>query len=236
MLAPMMHAAQATPRALLDLLFPPRCVSCRRGGGWFCADCRARIEPLPSPVCDLCGRPRAAARCSFCAIHAPQIDGIRAVAFFEHHLRDAIHALKYEHRPELAPILGCLLSDYLARLTWRVDELIAVPLHRERERARGYNQARLLAQSLASGHHLPIWDDALARTRATRPQVELNARERRVNVQDAFDASPRVAGTHIVLIDDVCTTGVTLEACSIALKARGAQAVYGLALARPRLE
>ncbi|MBI5648958.1 MAG: ComF family protein [Chloroflexi bacterium] len=232
----MLHAAQATPRALLDLLFPPRCVCCRRGGAWFCADCRARIEPIPAPVCDACGRPLVSAHCSFCAIHSPQIDGVRAVAFFERHLREAIHALKYDHRPELAPILGRLLSDHLAGLTWRVDAIVAVPLHQARERARGYNQARLLAHSLATAHQLPIWDDALTRTRSTRPQVELNARERRANVQDAFSASARVAGAHIVLVDDVCTTGVTLEACSIALKARGAQAVYGLALARPRLE
>jgi ComF family protein len=169
-----------------------------------------------------------------CATHPPQIDGVRALAFFENQLREAIHALKYEHRPEIAPALGALLGDFLGTLTWQVDAVIAVPLHPERERTRGYNQAFLLARALGARRNLPVWDDALTRVRSTRPQVELNAIERRANVQDAFSARDRVAGARLVLIDDVCTTGATMEACSVALKQRGAKAVWGLALARPR--
>lgn len=234
MLAQVARAAHATPRALLDILFPPRCVACRTAGDWFCAHCRASITPIPPPVCERCGRQIEKPSCPICAIHPPQIDGIRAFAFFENQLREAIHALKYEQRPEVVPALGALLSDFLGTLTWRVDALIAVPLHKERERARGYNQALLLARALGARNNLPVWSDALTRVRSTRPQVELNAVERRANVQDAFMANERVAGAHIALIDDVCTTGATIEACSIALKQRGAKSVWGLALARPR--
>lgn len=234
MLAQIAREARRAHRALLDLLFPPRCVACRRVDGWFCTSCRASIEKIQPPLCERCGRPLLHPPCSYCRKHPPQIDGIRAVAFFEGSLREAIHAFKYEMRTELAPIFGNLLSDYLAAQRLPVDALIAVPLHVERERARGYNQALLLARELGTRCHLPVWEDALTRVRATRPQVELDAPQRRENVQDAFAADARVAGAQILLIDDVCTTGSTLEACSIALKQRNAKSVWGLTLARGR--
>ncbi|MBI5305608.1 MAG: ComF family protein [Chloroflexi bacterium] len=237
MLAQITRAARGTQRALVDLLFPPRCVACQQPGDWFCAACRATIEWIPAPVCNLCGRPLTKPRCTFCLQHPPQMDGIRAVAFFEHHLREAIHAFKYAQRTELAPTFGALLSARLASLAWRADALIGVPLHPAREQERGYNQAHLLAVALGAHRRIPVWRDALQRVRATQPQVEqTNAAERRANVQDAFLAQARVTGAHIVLIDDVCTTGATMEACSVALKQRGAQKVWGLALARPRLD
>lgn len=237
MLAQITRAAQGTHRALVDLLFPPRCVSCKRPGEWFCAECRATIDRLPARVCGLCGRPLAHSSCSFCLQHPPQMDGVRAVAFFDHHLRDAIHAFKYAGRIELAESFGILLHEQLTRLAWRVDALIGVPLHAAREKERGYNQAHLLAVAVGAHSHIPVWRDAVHRVRATQPQVEqANAAERRANVADAFLAHARVNGARIVLIDDVCTTGATMEACSVALKARGAQAVWGLALARPRLD
>jgi len=127
-----------------------------------------------------------------------------------------------------------MLGDYLSRNPLPVDALIPVPLHAERERARGYNQSKLLAQVLGQQCRLPVWEDALTRTRQTRPQVELDAVDRRANVHEAFTASPRVTGAQILLIDDVCTTGATMDACGIALKERGAQSVWGLAIARTR--
>jgi ComF family protein len=236
MLAPLARTMHSTSRALLDLLFPPRCVSCKRAGEWFCADCQTSIEPIAAPLCERCGRPLASTTCSICAHHLPETDQVRAVAFFENHLRQAIHAFKYEQRVELAAPFGVLLRDRFVTLPWRADVLIGVPLHAEREKARGYNQAHLLATALGDMIRLPVWKHALTRIRHTRPQVELTAAERRVNVQDAFQADPSVAGKRIVLIDDVCTTGVTMDACSTALKKQGAQSVWGLALARPRLD
>lgn len=233
-LVPITRAARRAQRALLDLLFPPRCVACRRVGEWFCASCCASIEKIQPPLCERCGRPLLHPPCSYCQKHPLQIDGIRAVAFFEGNLREAIHAFKYDARTELAPIFGNLLSDYLAAQRLPVDAVVAVPLHPTRERARGYNQSLLLARALAAQQYLPVWEDALTRERATRPQVELDAAERRTNVQDAFAATARVAGARLLLIDDVCTTGATMEACSVVLKQRGAKSVWGLALARGR--
>ncbi len=234
MIARFGRGVHALRQALLDLLFPPRCVACRRGDVWFCAACRQAIEKILPPICDKCGRPLLRKPCPYCQKLPLQIDGTRATAFFEGALREAIHAFKYARRPELAQPLGELLADYLTAFPLPADALIAVPLHSARERARGYNQSRLLARVLSDRCGLPVWDNVLTRTRVTLPQVELAAAARRENVHAAFAADARVAGTRILLIDDVCTTGATMEACGLALKARGAQAVWGLAIARTR--
>jgi ComF family protein len=156
------------------------------------------------------------------------------MAFFEGNLRQAIHAFKYKQRPELARVLGSLLISYLYANPLPADAIAAVPLHPTRERARGYNQALLLARALGAQTHLPVFEDALKRVRATPSQTELDAAERQANVKDAFIADEHVAGKRWLLIDDVCTTGATMDDCSVALKQCGAQSVWGLALARGR--
>jgi ComF family protein len=229
------RSAPAVRQALLDLLFPPRCVICRSADAdWFCNSCRSEINRILPPLCDRCGRPLDKRVCSYCTTTPLQIDGIRAMAFFEGNLRKAIHAFKYGQRPELANILGRLASEYLSAHPLPADLITAVPLHPERERSRGYNQSRLLARIVGTQTNLSVWEDALTRVRATQSQVELNAEERIANVQGAFAADGRVAGKRILLIDDVCTTGATMDACSVALKERGAKSVWELALARGR--
>jgi ComF family protein len=163
-----------------------------------------------------------------------QIDGTRAVAFFEGSLRAAIHAFKYQHRTELADVFGTMLNDYLLTFPLPADTIMAVPLHSEREQARGYNQALLLARALGARRNLPICENALTRTRATQSQTQLDAVGRRQNVRDAFAATPRVRGACILLVDDVCTTGATMDACGAALYGCGAKSVWGLAIARAR--
>ncbi len=234
MLARLARNGAALRNALLDILFPPRCVVCRRSGTWLCTSCAAQFEKILPPICERCGRPLKSTHCPYCAKSPLRLEGTRAVAFFEGALREVIHAFKYLHRVELADYFGTLLYEYLLTFPLSVDTIIAVPLHSERERARGYNQAALLAHALGKHTHLPVWNDALMRTRATRSQTELNAEERRANVRDAFVATPRVRGARVLLIDDVCTTGATMEACGAALYAQGAQAVWGLAIARTR--
>jgi ComF family protein len=234
MLARFAHNASTLRQALLDLLFPPRCVVCRRIGEWFCVICRQAIAKILPPLCSRCGRPLLHTECPYCHKLPLQIDGTRAVAFFEGSLRAAIHAFKYSHRPELAVPLGGLLSEYLASQPMPADALVAIPLHPERERMRGYNQSVLLARELGQRYNLPVWENVLTRTRHTRPQVELAAAERRVNVHTAFAATAQVAGARILLIDDVCTTGATMDACGLALQASAAKSVWGLAVARSR--
>ncbi len=220
---------------LLDLLFPPRCVGCGDPGTWFCPQCRASVTPIQPPLCQRCGRPLNDGRlCSQCRRTPPIIDGIRSVAFFEAPLRQAIHHFKYRRRTELAAPLSEMMVAYWPQLRWSIDLLIPVPLHERRQRQRGYNQATLLAHRLGWAIGCPVTEDALIRQRETAPQVSLAASERRRNVAGAFTwQAPPLQGESILLVDDVCTTGATLEACARALRQAGAGSIWALTLARP---
>jgi ComF family protein len=225
---------QQIRQSLLDFLFPPRCVGCGRVGVWLCDPCRAELKPVPPPVCPLCGcsttRPQL---CSRCRHSPPQIDGIRSVLYFDGALRAAIHALKYRRTQDLAGPLGEILGSYWRDHPIPADVIVPVPLHPTRERVRGYNQAALLSRRLAEVAELPVREDLLTRVRATTPQVELGSAARRENVSRAFRCTTGAAvGLRALLIDDVCTTGATLEACSQALRAGGASSVWALTLAR----
>jgi len=158
---------------------------------------------------------------------------------FEGAARQAIHQLKYRGRHSLVVALVELMVDYWRATPLPVDLLVPVPLHAARQRERGYNQAELLARAFGDRIGLPVANTGLRRTRSTRPQMSLNASDRRGNVQDAFTYQPSTAGhdnmvkgRRVLVIDDVSTTGATLEACSLALKAGGASSVWGFTLAR----
>ncbi len=172
------------------------------------------------------------------------IDGIRSVVLFEHGARQAIHQFKYRDRQSLAKPLARLMADYWRANPLPADLVTAVPLHPVRQRERGYNQSGLLARALSQMIGVPMTTTGLKRVRHTRPQMSLNAADRRENVRDAFVcevpapsskgkdcASLGVSGRRVLVIDDVCTTGSTLEACSVALKAAGASSVWGFTLA-----
>jgi ComF family protein len=148
-------------------------------------------------------------------------------------LRQAIHRFKYERLAGMAEPLGSLLADCWQALDLHADWLIPVPLHHARERERGYNQAALLARQLARRTTIPVLEHGLRRTRVTAVQMELNAAQRKQNVAGAFACEePRVKAKRVVVIDDVCTTGATLEACAEAVLQAGAASVVGLTLAR----
>jgi len=225
----------------LDLLFPPICAGCDRAGYALCPFCAQEVEPVGEPICAHCGRRQthAVERCSLCALEdEPPLDLVRAATLHRWPLREAIHALKYEGRTELARPLARYLFAVLDSPPWphllpRIDAVVPAPLHARRRAERGYNQATLLARPLCQWTGLPLRTDWLQRTQMTRPQVGLNARERRANVADAFRASPAVRDKTLLLIDDVYTTGATMTACAAAAKKAGARAVYGLALAQP---
>ncbi|GAB4526541.1 MAG: hypothetical protein Kow0063_00920 [Anaerolineae bacterium] len=151
-------------------------------------------------------------------------------------MRKAIHLFKYRNQHAIAPVLAGLMADFWHANPLPADLLIPVPLHPARQRERGYNQADLLARALGDMINLPVITAGFKRVRHTQPQMSLGAADRRDNVQDAFAYLPRadneVSGQQVVLIDDVCTTGSTMEACSLALKAAGASVVWGFTLAR----
>ncbi len=219
---------------LLDLLFPPRCLVCRRVGTWLCSECVLRFPRISGPICVCCGTPvPVGPLCPSCKETPLRLEGIRSVSPFCGPVRAAIHYLKYRHAHGLAEMLGELMAEYWREYPLPVDVVVPVPLHPSRLRARGYNQAALLAWALSRRIGLPMDESALSRVRATASQMRLKAADRRRNVQDAFYCPPgRMDGRRVLLIDDVCTTGATLEACADALRAGGACAVWALTLAR----
>lgn len=158
---------------------------------------------------------------------------MRTALVYKSPLREAIHKLKYKHDIGLGEALSHYLIELYDKMGWKVDLIIPVPLSPSKKQERGYNQSALLAWPLAKARRIQYLPGAANRIRNTRPQVELSARERRENVKDAFMASRAdVSGKRVLLIDDVTTTGATLQACCKAMRVAGANAVYAMTLAR----
>jgi competence protein ComFC len=220
---------------VVDSFFPKRCVGCGRLGGFLCPECLEKLSRLLPPLCPNCGRPQASGIvCPDCWQRQTEIDGIRSLFRFNDIIRKAIHQLKYRNFKAISPCLAELLADYLRSNPLPGEALICVPLHPRRLRERGYNQSNLLARRLGKRIDLPVIENCLIRVTQTQPQVRAaDVEERRRNVADAFMCrDERVNGRQIILIDDVCTSGATLESCAVALKNKGATSVWGLTLAR----
>jgi ComF family protein len=211
------------------------------------------VSFITPPICDGCGDPLPSPRtqpngrllCVRCATRCGAVDRARAVGAYDGTLRDLIHAMKYDGRSTLARQLGDLLAQAGAELVAGADFAVPVPLHWTRYYSRGFNQAAALAARLPLSV-VPV----LARTRRTRAQAELDAARRHVNVDRAFGLSwrtrrpwaglvgpalvPEMRGATVVLVDDVSTTGATLDACASVLKAAGVREVRALTVARTR--
>ena len=226
-----------------DLIFPPTCAGCGRAGAALCNACAQAVAPAPSTICSHCGRMQfiAVPLCALCARESdPPLMWTRAAALHTHPLREAIHRFKYRNQPELAEPLSRYLVAIFQQppwtdITYAIDGCVPVPLHPKRLAERGYNQAGLLTASFAHRVGLPMNESWLVRSRETTSQATLTADQRRQNIAGAFSASSAVKGKHILVIDDVTTTGATLTACAYALRDAGAAAVYGMALATPLL-
>lgn len=231
--------------ALIALLLAPACASCaeplaRPTRGCVCEDCWRAIVPVTAPFCCRCGGHlpaddasrivRHPPLCASCEAVSSSIDAARAIGPHEGPLRNIVHALKYDARRSVAPRLAAIMRDVAADLLHGADAVVPVPLHPSRRRSRGFNQAADLARPLGK----PVVE-ALARTRNTPTQTALPAADRHANVADAFRATSRASvlrGATVVLIDDVRTTGATLEACGRVLKDVGVGRVVALTAAR----
>jgi len=219
----------------VDSFFPRRCVGCGKVGGFLCPECLGKLPKLLPPLCPNCGRSQASGIvCPDCRQRQTEIDGIRSLFRFDEVIRKAIHQLKYRNLKTISPCLAELLADYLRSNPLPGEALVCVPLYPRRLRERGYNQSSLLAGELGRRIDLPVIEDCLIRVKQAQPQVRtVGVEERRRNVADAFVCrDERVNDKQIILIDDVCTSGATLESCAAALKNKGAASVWGLTLAR----
>ena len=224
---------------LVALAIPPRCPGCGvvvEADHRFCATCWSGLRFLGDPACAGCGVPFAidqgqGMRCAACLAKPPAHDGVRAAVAYGPVARDVALKLKYGGRLALATTMARLMSRHLPA---DADCLIPVPLHRWRLWTRGYNQSVLIGAALARMHGVPLLRDTLRRTRATPPLRGMNGRARAKAVRGAFviaDAAA-VAGKSVVLIDDVHTSGATIDACATMLRRAGARRVTALCWAR----
>lgn len=233
--------------ALLNLLYPPACSGCGlpTERPELCRRCRQRIETPASPLCPTCGIPfqtrdDADHPCARCLQHPPRFGRARACTIYDaaasndHPLKSVLQQYKYNRDVWLAHPLGALLVERAPFAVSTYDVMMPVPLHVQRLRWRGFNQAQFLARPLARAAGVRLDPFSLQRVRPTRPQVDLDERERRHNVAGAFRVvrPNAVDGRRILLIDDVYTTGATVNECSHALLRAGAQNVDVLVLAR----
>ena len=237
---------------LVDWLYPPRCRGCGgriygRDAEYFCTGCWSEIRIVSHPLCTICGRPFPAASgddhlCGICLARTPQFARARAWACYpreevsEHPLRRVVQKFKYGRRVSLGKPLGRLMAqgcqEFLSECA--VDVIIPVPLHPKRLRWRGFNQSVLLARQLSRVLDVPMDPFVLCRSKETPPQTQLTEEERRRNVRRAFSLNPHksVKGRRVLLVDDVYTSGATVNECSRSLKQAGAKEVYVLTLAR----
>lgn len=232
---------------LLNLLYPATCSGCGQPTERpeFCRHCRTQIATPTSPLCPACGVPfrtrdDADHFCARCLQHPPHFRCARACTLYdaadtaEHPLKAVLQQYKYNRDVWLARPLSALLAERTPLAIGAYDVMMPVPLHVQRLRWRGFNQAQLLARPLASAAGVRLDPYSLQRVRPTRPQVELDEKERRHNVAGAFRVvrPDAVAGRHVLLVDDVYTTGATVDECSRVLRHAGARSVDVLALAR----
>ncbi len=227
-------------RSALNLVLPIHCLGCGRQGDIICPTCVPSLVPLEPPFCDICADPGVVGLCRTCRdqqmTSSGHISGIRSPYQMAGLLREAIHCFKYRNHRVAATCLAKLMASYLGENPLPGDVLVPVPLHPKKLRERGYNQAELLAVEIGKAAGLRVERGLLARTRNTPPQVHsVDGNLRRANTAGAFACGGNIAGAACILVDDVCTTGSTLNACAETLLANGASTVWALTLARERL-
>jgi len=233
----------ATARATLDIALPTLCVSCREPvtGDGLCAACWSQLSFIAPPYCARLGIPfvydPGPGLLSMEAIASPPAyQRARAAVRYDDVARTLVHALKYQDRTDLAPTMGRWMARAGNELLKEADALIPVPLHWQRGWSRRYNQSGALARVIAAQADIPVWGDVLQRTRQTRQQVGLSRAERSRNVQGAFSVAAEkksaIQGRRIILIDDVLTSGATVDTCARALLRARAASVDVLVFAR----
>jgi ComF family protein len=217
----------------LDLVFPPRCVSCDAFGAFICDRCHADMTRADGTRCDTCWMPLdPRSTCRRCYYQRPTLLGVRSSVVYEAAARDAVLALKFRGLSAVAPLMARPMADVLADWCPSITCIVPVPLSGQRRRLRGYNQSELLAKDVSRLTGIPLNRSALVRRRHTHAQTALSGDARWQNIAGAFRAGEEAPTGGVLLIDDVITTGATLNACARVLLHEGAGAVFALTFAR----
>ena len=218
----------------LDWLYPPDCCGCGKSGVHWCNECQSRSQVIGDGCCEVCGDisvPNGV--CKRCQSDTPEFTSVRSWAMYQGPVRNAVHRLKYKGDFSLGSSLAKLMIPALQAINWPVDIVIPVPSSLARLSERGYNQAALIARFIAAGLQVPYVGKGLTKVRNTRSQVGLQFEERKANVVGAFEAvGEHASGKRVLVIDDVTTSGSTMNECAKALKYAGSHDVYGYTFAR----
>ncbi len=220
---------------ILDGIFPRICPICneivKRGGYDICPDCARRLSFVGDSYCMRCGKPveELEEYCRDCVSGIHDYDEGRAALVYDEYMSKSIYRFKYNGKREFAGFYSRVMYERLGKKmeSWNADVIVPVPVHRSKQKKRGYNQAYLIAKGLSDRLHIPVCDTLVTRNKATAVQKNLGARERRNNLKKAFNVTQNVVKLDSVLIvDDIYTTGATIDAIARCLKAAGVSRVY----------
>lgn len=225
---------------LIELLFPRRCPVCDKPvdklGRYLCSKCQKQIRYVEAPFCLKCGKGLKEEAYEYCE-DCTNADHIfdRGRALYEYNtVKEAIYRLKYENRREYAEFFGKQIARKLGEeiKSWNPDAIVPVPLHKDREKSRGYNQAALIAKAFGRELNIQVLENFIYREKATVPQKELKGKERQNNLKNAFKIGRNdVKLKTIIVVDDVYTTGTTMDEMAQCLKNAGIQKVFCISLA-----
>lgn len=226
----------------MDLVYPPCCVLCRDrvfdDRRVICDDCGSGLMSIDAPYCERCGHPldTPVASCPACVGRTFYFDGACSGFEYNRPVQDLIHQLKYRNRPGVGRFLGSLLAKRVEREPGmaHITGVVPVPLHPLRKRERGYNQSAHIARGISEGTGIPVLENVLARNRNTPTQTSLSPEARMANVEGVFEIGgvEAVRGAAVLLVDDIFTTGATVNGCARVLLRAGARRIFVLTVAR----
>lgn len=220
--------------AIWDIIFPKKCINCKKEGSYLCEDCLSLIEINPFTYC-LCEKMEKRSSCEKCKNR--NLDKIFSAASFNNRIvKEAIHKLKYNYIEELSAPLAILVLSHLQAVNCPIDKnfiISPVPMHIKKEKRRGFNQSEKIAKLISESTGIPL-SASLIKIKETRPQMELNKEERSQNIKGCFAVKngEEFKNKTVLLLDDLYTTGNTMDECAKVLKENGAKEVWGLSVAR----
>ncbi len=225
--------------SFIELIFPKTCIGCysrlENNEQILCKECKGSLEFL-SDVCEVCGSIKENGICHICKSGEIYFDKARSVFHFNKIIQNLIHEFKYNEMKKVSQYLGKLTEEYLNRFQpfEHVDIITPIPLHKVKKRSRGFNQSEYLTREIADQmkwKHIP---NLILRKKFTETQTKLTKKQRRVNVSDAFKLNPKfdVKNKNILIVDDVFTTGATINSASNLLRNNGVNKIYVLTIAR----
>jgi len=218
---------------IIDILFPKRCINCNKEGNYLCDDCLSLIDVNPFIYC-LCEKMDKNHKCEKCKNR--YLDRIYSACSFNNKIvQSAIHKLKYSYIKELSAPFAFLIIKHLQEVNCPIDKdfiLVPIPLSNKRKRMRGFNQSEEIAKIISEATGIKLLANCVIKVKDNKPQMELKREERLKNVLDIYKVNKDVSGLNIILIDDVYTTGATMEECAKILKKAEANTVWGITIAR----